>query len=63
MIFSALSNSSFIQYCDSNIGLFSIASLKLSRAKTIAVAIVGRAKTIERAMEKEAINKDPKQGQ
>ena len=25
MIFSPLSNSSYIQYCDSNIGLFSIA--------------------------------------
>ena len=38
-IFSALS-SSFIQYCDSNIGLFSIASYKVIALPTIATAIV-----------------------
>ena len=40
MIFSALSNSSFIQYCDTNIGLFSIASYKAIALPTIATAIV-----------------------
>ena len=40
VIFSALSNSSFIQYCDSNIGLFSIASCKFIALPTIATAIV-----------------------
>ena len=34
------SNSSFIQYCDSNIGLFSIASYKAIALPTIATAIV-----------------------
>ena len=40
MIFSALSNSSFIKYCDSNIGLFSIAPYKGITPATIATAIV-----------------------
>ena len=40
MIFSPLSNSAFIQYCDSNIGLFSFASYKVIALPTIAVAIV-----------------------
>ena len=39
-IFSLLSNSSIIQYCDSNIGLFSIASCKFIALPTIATAIV-----------------------
>ena len=39
-IFSPLSNSSFIQYCDSNIGLFSFASYKDIALPTIATAIV-----------------------
>ena len=39
-IFSALSNSSFIQYYDSNIGLFSSASYKLIALPTIVTAIV-----------------------
>ena len=34
------SNSSFIQYCDSNIGLFSNASYKVIALPTIAIAIV-----------------------
>ena len=38
--FSALSNSSFIQYCESNIGLFSLASYKAIALPTIATAIV-----------------------
>ena len=38
--FSPLSNSSFIQYCDSNIGLFSFASTKVIALPTIATAIV-----------------------
>ena len=40
MIFSALSDSLFIQYCDSNIGLFSITSYKAIALTTIASAIV-----------------------
>ena len=40
VIFSALSNSSFIQYCDSNIGLLSFASYKVIALPTIAKAIV-----------------------
>ena len=59
------SNSSFIQYCDSNIGLFSIApplviALTRKRATTIAIAIVGRTITIWEAIQKrshEPINK------
>ena len=38
--FCGLSNSSFIQYCDSNIGLFSLASYKAIALPTIATAIV-----------------------
>ena len=38
--FSPLYNSSFIQYCDSNIGLFSFASYKVIALPTIATAIV-----------------------
>ena len=38
--FSALSNSSFIQYCDSNISLFSLASYEAIALPTIAKAIV-----------------------
>ena len=34
------SNSSFIQYCDGNIGLFSFASYKVIALTTIATAIV-----------------------
>ena len=37
-IFSPLSNSSFIQYFGSNIGLFSLASYKAIALKTIATA-------------------------
>ena len=33
--FSPLSNSSFIQYCDSNIGLFSFASIKVIALKGV----------------------------
>ena len=40
MIFSAQSNSLFLQYCDTNIGLFSIASYKAIALPTIATAIV-----------------------
>ena len=36
----ALSNSSFIQYCDSNIGLFFLASYEAIALATIATAIV-----------------------
>ena len=54
VIFSALLNSSFIQYCDSNIVLFCIASHIVIALPTIATAIVGRAKTIERAIEKKS---------
>ena len=39
-IFSPLINSSFIQYCDSNIGLFSFASYKFIALQTVATAIV-----------------------
>ena len=39
-IFSALSNSSFIQCCDSNIGFFSLASYKAIALPTIATALV-----------------------
>ena len=39
-IFSELSSSSFIQYCDSNIGLFSFASYKVIALPTIASALV-----------------------
>ena len=39
-IFSPLSNSSFIQYCDSNIGLFCNASHIIIALPTIATAIV-----------------------
>ena len=39
-IFSPLSNSSFIQYCDSNIGLFSFASYKVIALPTITTAKV-----------------------
>jgi hypothetical protein len=35
-----ISNSSFIQYCDSNIGLFSFASYKVIALQTIATGIV-----------------------
>ena len=40
IIFSSLSNSSFIQYCDSNFGLFSIASHIVFALLTIATVIV-----------------------
>ena len=58
-IFSLLSNSS-IQYCDSNIGLFSFAFFKVIALPTIvtaivgalAVAIVGRAITVWEAIQK-----------
>ena len=39
-IFSPLSNSSFNQYCDSNIGLLYFASYKVIALSTIATAIV-----------------------
>ena len=39
-IFSALSSYTFILYCDSNIGLFSLASYKAIALPTIATAIV-----------------------
>ena len=42
----------FFQYCDSNIGLFSIASCKAIDLPTIAVAIVGRAITVWEAIQK-----------
>ena len=47
------SNHSNFQYCDSNIGLFSIAPLKLSLfilfvSFLVTIAIVGRAITLER---------------
>jgi hypothetical protein len=38
--FIGLYNSSFIKYCDSNIGLFSFASYKVIALPTIATAIV-----------------------
>ena len=40
MIFSPLLNSSFIEYCDGNIGLFSFASYEVIALPTIAIAIV-----------------------
>ena len=40
IILSSLSNSSFIHFCDSNIGLFCIASCKFVAFTTIAIAIV-----------------------
>ena len=54
------SNSSFIQYCDSNIGLFSIAPPLVIALPTIAVAIVGRAITVWEAIQKEAMNQSTK---
>ena len=40
-IVSALSNSSFIQYCDSNIGLFSFASYKVITLPILLLALKG----------------------
>jgi hypothetical protein len=38
--FSACSNTSFIKYCDINIGLFSLASYEAIALPTIATAVV-----------------------